>query len=77
MTRHPLFFEQAPELTDQATIDILAFLYELLTAFENKYYAQLARYDQQRESEWRELQSEHQEKQLDLFADFDDELPDF
>ncbi|GAB6040077.1 hypothetical protein [Endothiovibrio diazotrophicus] len=37
------------ELSDQATIEILDFLYELTTAFENRYFAQLRRAEQARE----------------------------
>lgn len=39
MTQPTLWFDTAPEISDQAAHDILGFLYELITAFENKYYA--------------------------------------
>ncbi|WP_459871807.1 hypothetical protein, partial [Endothiovibrio diazotrophicus] len=42
------------ELADQATIEILDFLYELTTAFENRYFAQLRRAEQARERKPRE-----------------------
>ncbi len=33
-----------PELSDEAAVELLDFLYELTTAFENAYYDQLHRY---------------------------------
>jgi ABC-type Zn2+ transport system substrate-binding protein/surface adhesin len=76
MTQPTLWFDTAPEISDQAAHDILGFLYELITAFENKYYAQLNRYDQQREDHCQELRTQFLEKQQDLFAELHD-LPDF
>jgi len=77
MTKPQLSFEKAPEISDQAAHDILGFLYELLTAFENTYYAQLNRYDQEREDEWQALKTQLLDKQQDLFAELDDHPPDF
>jgi hypothetical protein len=75
--RPSLFFADAPDLTDEAASGILDFLYEVTTAFENRYYAQLKRHDQQREAVWLDLQAQHEKKQQDLFVEFDDDLPDF
>jgi len=33
-----------PQLSDEAAVELLDFLYELTTAFENAYYDQLHRY---------------------------------
>ena len=73
MTDSHLFFDQAPPITDQAANDICELLYQLSSAFENHYFAQLKRFDQEREDEWRELM-ELQHQQQDLFTDFDDDL---
>lgn len=35
---------QLPPLTDEAAVEILDFLHDLLTAFENRYCAQVRRY---------------------------------
>jgi hypothetical protein len=77
MTKPTLCFDKAPEISDQAAHDILGFLYDLMTAFENKYYAQLKRYDQQREDEWQEPKMQFLDKQQNLFAALDDDSPDF
>ncbi len=77
MDRPSLLFADAPDLTDEAASGILDFLYEVTTAFENRYYAQLKRHDQQCEAVWLDLQAQHEKKQQDLFVEFDDDLPDF
>ena len=77
MTKSPLCFDKAPDISDQAAHDILGFLYELITAFENQYYAQLKRYDQERENEWQALRTPFLERQQDLFAEIDNDSPDF
>ena len=77
MDRPSLFFADAPDLTDEAASGILDFLYEVTTAFENRYYAQLKRHGQLGEAAWLDLQAQHEEKQQDLFVEFDDDLPDF
>ena len=44
---HPsLLFVDPPELSDKTASEMLDFLYELTTAFENHYAAQLRRYYQ-------------------------------
>jgi hypothetical protein len=64
---HPsLLFVDPPELADKTASEMLDFLYELTTAFENHYTAQLRRYYQ-----------EGDRSQQDLFEDFNDELPTF
>ena len=40
----PSLWLAKPELSDDAAAQLLDFLYELLTAFENAYYDQLHRY---------------------------------
>ena len=59
-------FVDLPELSDQTASEMLDFLYELTTVFENHYAAQLRRYYQ-----------EIDRSQPDLFDDFNDELPTF
>jgi len=39
----PWLYSACQDLSDQAAVEILDFLYELTTAFENRYYAQLRR----------------------------------
>lgn len=64
---HPsLLFVDPPELSDKTASEMLDFLYQLTTAFENHYVAQLRRYYQ-----------EGDQSQQDLFEDFNDELPNF
>ena len=64
---HPsLLFVDPPELADKTASEMLDFLYELTTAFENHYTAQLRRYYQGGDR-----------SQQDLFEDFNDELPTF
>jgi hypothetical protein len=77
MSRPTLFFADAPEITDQAANDILEFLFEFTTAFENKYYAQLIRYDQEQEVHREEQRALHLEQHCLKTAEIDDELPDF
>ncbi|MCP4536477.1 MAG: hypothetical protein GY832_04965 [Chloroflexi bacterium] len=77
MVKPSLLFADSPDLTDEAVSGMLDFLYEVTAAFENRYYAQLMRHDQQCEAVWLDLQAQHEEKQQDLFAEFDDNLPDF
>lgn len=66
MNLQSLLFVDAPDLADETASEILDFLYQLTTAFENHYAAQLRRYYQ-----------EVDRSQPDLFEDFNDELPTF
>jgi hypothetical protein len=66
MNLQSLLFVDPPDLSDETASEILDFLYELTTAFENHYAAQLRRYYQ-----------EGDRSQQDLFEDFSDELPPF
>ncbi len=69
MNPQSLLFVEPPELSDKTASEMLDFLYQLTTAFENHYAAQLRRYYQQVD-----------QSQADLLADsgdFNDELPDF
>ena len=66
MNLQSLLFVDPPDLSDETASEILDFLYELTTAFENHYAAQLRRYYQ-----------EGDRSQPDLFEDFNDELPTF
>ncbi len=66
MNLQSLLLVDAPDLADETASEILDFLYELTTAFENHYTAQLRRYYQ-----------EVDQSQPDLFEDFNDELPTF
>ena len=66
MNLQSLMFVNPPELSDKTAIEILDFMYELTTAFENHYAAQLRRGCQ-----------EVDQSQQDLFEDFNDELPTF
>jgi hypothetical protein len=42
--RGPSFWLAKPDLSDEAAAQILDFLYDLLTGFENAYFDQLHRY---------------------------------
>jgi hypothetical protein len=66
MNLQSLLFVDPPDLSDETASEILDFLYELTTAFENHYAAQLRRYYQKGDR-----------SQQDLFEDFNDELPPF
>lgn len=66
MNLQSLLFVDPPDLSDQSASEILDFLYEITTAFENHYAAQLRRYYQ-----------EDDQSQPDLFEDFNDEFPTF
>ena len=66
MNLQSLLFVDPPDLSDETASEMLDFLYELTTAFENHYAAQLRRYYQ-----------EGDRSQPDLFEDFSDELPPF
>jgi hypothetical protein len=66
MNPQSLLFVDPPELSDKTASEMLDFLYELTTAFENHYAAQLRRYYQ-----------EGDRSQQDLFEGFNDELPTF
>ena len=66
MNLHSLLFVDPPNLSDKSATEMLDFLYELTTAFENHYAAQLRRYYQ-----------EIDQSQQDLFEEFNDELPTF
>lgn len=65
---HPqsLMFVEPPELSDKTASEMLDFLCQLASAFENHYAAQLRRYYQQVD-----------QSQADLFAGFNDEPPTF
>jgi len=66
MNTPSLMLADPPELSDESATEMLDFLYQFVTAFENQYATQLRRYYQSTEP-----------PQPDLFEDFDDELPDF
>lgn len=66
MNSQSLLFVEPPELSDKTASEMLDFLYELTTAFENHYVAQLRRYYQ-----------EVDQSQPDLFEDSNHELPTF
>ena len=59
-------FVDLPDLSDKSASEMLDFLYELTTAFENHYAAQLRRH-----------YLEIDRSQQDLFEEFNDELPYF
>ncbi len=63
MNRRSFQLTNAPEITDQAASEMLAFLYEFIDAFEQAYAMQIDRYDR------------HCEQQTDLFEDFEDDIP--
>ena len=54
---------ETPTLSDETAVDMLAFLYEFIDAFEQAYAMQIDRYDR------------HCEQQTDLFEDFEDDIP--
>ena len=54
---------ETPTLSDETAVDMLAFLYEFIDAFEQAYGMQIERYEQ------------HCAQQPDLFKDFEDDLP--
>lgn len=64
METRSMLFVDLPELSDESASDMLDFLYELTTAFESHYGAQLRRYYQ-----------DGDQSQRDLFEEFNDELP--
>ena len=77
-----LLFVDPPELSDQTASEILDFLYQLSTAFENHYADQLRRYYQSLETDPPQQQnlfdSVNQESDQSLghgVEGFDDELP--
>ncbi len=61
-----LLFVDPPDLADETAIEMLDFLHQLTTAFENHYAAQLRRYYQ-----------EVDRSQPDLFEDFNDKSRTF
>lgn len=67
----PLLMNDPPVLSDEAAVQLLDFLHELLTACESHYAAQLLRHHQAQQPEDR--------PQLDLFAEpyraFDADAP--
>ena len=69
MKTFPLLLNDPPPLSDEAATQLLDFLYELITAFENYYAPQLRRYAQEQTVD---------RSQPDLFADdnrgFDDDV---
>lgn len=66
MNHLPLILEQPPMLSDEAASQLLDFLYELITAFENHYASQLRRYHEPARP-----------SQKDLFDKLDDEPAPF
>ena len=66
MNLHAPLFVDPPDLSDESATEMLDFLYELTTAFENHYAAQLRRYT-----------LEDNRPQQNLFDNFNDELPTF
>ena len=64
MNQIPLILEQPPQLSDEAARQMLDFLYELVTAFENHYFSQL-----------RGNSEADPSTQTDLFKELDSELP--
>ncbi len=79
-----LLFVDPPELSDQTASEILDFLYQLSTAFENHYADQLRRYYQSLETDPSQQQNLfdniHQKTDQsphDMLEGFDDELPPF
>ena len=66
MNLQSLLFLEPPDLSDKTATEMLDFLYQLTTAFENHYAAQLRRYYRQGDR-----------SQADLFEDFNDEMPTF
>jgi len=61
-----LLFIDPPELSDKTASEMLDFLHELTTAYENHYAAQLRRYYQ-----------EGDRSEQNPLEDFNDELPTF
>ena len=66
MNLRSLMFVDPPHLSDETASDILDFLFELTTAFENHYAVQLRRCHQGVDR-----------AQADLFEDINDQLPPF
>ena len=66
MNPYSLLFIDPPDLSDETASEMFDFLYQLATAFENHYIAQLRRHYQKVD-----------QSQSDLFEDFNDELPPF
>jgi hypothetical protein len=61
-----LILADPPELSAETASEMLDFLYQLVTAFENQYANQLRQYHHSAEP-----------PEPDRVEDFDDELPDF
>jgi hypothetical protein len=79
-----LLFVDPPELSDQTASEILDFLYQLSTAFENHYADQLRRYYQTLETDPSQQQNlfEHGNQESEQSPDvmiegFDDDWPPF
>jgi hypothetical protein len=79
-----LLFVDPPELSDQTASEILDFLYQLSTAFENHYADQLRRYYQSLETDPSQQQNlfdngnqESEQSPQDIVEGFDDQLPPF
>ena len=77
-----LLFVDPPELSDQTASEILDFLYQLSTAFENHYADQLRRYYQHLETDPSQQQNlfdsvnQESDQSLKLGVEgFDDDLP--
>ena len=66
MNTPSLMLADPHELSPESASEMLDFLYQLVSAFENQYANQLRSYYQSTEP-----------PEPDLFEDFDDELPDF
>jgi hypothetical protein len=68
MNLQSLLFVDPPNLSDETASEMLDFLYELTTAFENHYAAQLLRYYRG---------GDRSQQELFENEDFNDELPPF
>ncbi len=52
MNIRSLMLADPPELDDKTAVEMLDFLYELTTAFENHYAHQIRRFDPDPHNEW-------------------------
>ncbi len=52
MNIHSLMLADPPELDDKTVFEMLDFLYEFISAFENHYAHQIRRYDPDPRNEW-------------------------
>ena len=68
MNEHePSLWFAKPELSDETAAQILDFLYELITGFENAYYDQLQRYASFDHSENQQPSSQQPDPNEDTF----------